>query len=278
MKKLFLIGNPNVGKSTVFSRLTGVDVVSSNYPGTTIEIAKGQLIFEGETWDVIDLPGIYSLEAGSKAEEVALSLLRETPKEDMVVLDVIDSTNLERNLYLTFQLLEAQFPVVVCLNMHDDGIHRGITIDEKALEKILGVVCVSTCAITGSGIKRLIAQLKDVRMAFREPLDHQGRWQSIGQAVAFAQTLAHRHHSLREHLEDASVHPFSGAVIAMSVLVLSFWVVRTIGEFLVTRVADPIFFLFYKPFLNKISIILGPETLWHHLLIGDFVEIGRAHV
>jgi ferrous iron transport protein B len=271
MKKLFLIGNPNVGKSTVFSRLTGVDVISSNYPGTTIEVAKGQLIAQGETWEVIDLPGAYSLEAGSKAEEVALSLLRETPKEDIVVLDVIDSTNLERNLYLTFQLLEAQFPVIVCLNMHDDALHRGITIDAKALEKALGVPCVPTCAITGAGIKKLIEQLRDVKASYREPSDHQGRWQGIGQAVVLAQTLAHRHHSLREHLEDASVRPFSGALIAVSVLISSFWIVRTIGEFLVNRVADPIFFFLYKPFLDKISIILGPETLWHHLLIGDLV-------
>ena len=222
MKKLFLIGNPNVGKSTVFSRLTGVDVISSNYPGTTIEVAKGHLIVEGETWEVIDLPGVYSLEAGSKAEEVALSLLRETPKNDMVVLDVVDSTNLERNLYLTFQLLEAQFPVMVCLNMHDDAMHRGITIDEKALEKALGVVCVPTCAITGSGIKKMIANLKDVKTVFRQPSDHQGRWQGIGKTVALAQTLAHRHHSLREHLEDASVRPFSGGLIAIGVLISSF--------------------------------------------------------
>ncbi|MFA6378788.1 MAG: ferrous iron transporter B [Candidatus Omnitrophota bacterium] len=271
MKKLFLIGNPNVGKSTVFSRLTGVDVISSNYPGTTIEVAKGQLIAEGETWEVIDLPGVYSLEAGTKAEEVALSLLRGTPKEEMVVLDIVDSTNLERNLYLTFQLLEAQFPVIICLNMHDDALHRGITIDEKALEMALGVVCVPTCAITGTGIKKLMGQLNHVKMAFREPAGHQGRWQSIGQAVSLSQTLAHRHHSLREHLEDASVRPFSGALIAVSVLIASFWVVRTIGEFLVNRVADPIFFSFYKPFLDKMSVILGPETLWHHLLLGDLV-------
>ena len=140
MKKLFLIGNPNVGKSTVFSRLTGVDVIASNYPGTTIEVARGHLVVAGETWEVIDLPGVYSLEAGTKAEEIALSLLRETPKENMVVLDVIDATNLERNLYLTFQLLEERFPVLVCLNMHDDALHRGITIDEKALGKALGAI------------------------------------------------------------------------------------------------------------------------------------------
>jgi len=272
MKKLFLIGNPNVGKSTVFSRLTGVDVLSSNYPGTTIEVAKGHLFAHDETWEVVDLPGVYSLEAGSKAEEVALSLLRETPKEDMVVLDVIDSTNLERNLYLTLQLLEAQFPVIICLNMHDDALHRGIAIDIKALEKALGVSCVPTCAITGLGIKNLIERLGDIRPALRAPVSHQERWQQIGQAVSLAQNLSHRHHSLREHLEDASVRPFSGFLVAVSVLCASFWVVRTIGEFLVNRVADPIFFSFYQPLLDKVSVFLGPETLWHHLLLGDLVD------
>ena len=81
IKKIYLIGNPNVGKSVVFSRLTGVQVISSNYPGTTVEIAKGYLQLNNDKVEVVDLPGTYSLEPASGAEEVAVSLLKELPKD-----------------------------------------------------------------------------------------------------------------------------------------------------------------------------------------------------
>jgi len=99
------VGNPNVGKSVVFSRLTGVQVISSNYAGTTVEIMRGFLKLGDQEIEVIDLPGTYSLEPGSKSEEVAVSLLNESAKDEIVVISIVDATNLERNLYLTLQLL-----------------------------------------------------------------------------------------------------------------------------------------------------------------------------
>jgi ferrous iron transport protein B len=117
--KIFLLGNPNVGKSVVFSRLTGVRVISSNYPGTTVEISKGHLRIGPERIEVIDLPGAYSLEPTSKAEEVAVSLLKEYPRDKSAVINILDSTNLERNLFLTLQLIEEGFSVIVCLLMFE---------------------------------------------------------------------------------------------------------------------------------------------------------------
>ena len=114
IKKIYLIGNPNVGKSVVFSRLTGVQVISSNYPGTTVEITKGYLQLGEEKVEVVDLPGTYSLEPTSRAEEVAASLLKEYKKDEIVVINILDSTNLERNLLLTLQLIEWGFPVIAC--------------------------------------------------------------------------------------------------------------------------------------------------------------------
>ena len=105
IKKIYLIGNPNVGKSVVFSRLTGVQVISSNYPGTTVEISQGYLRLAEEKIEVVDLPGTYSLEPTSSAEEVAVSLLKEYPIGEIAVINILDSTNLERNLLLTLQLL-----------------------------------------------------------------------------------------------------------------------------------------------------------------------------
>ena len=156
IKKIFLVGNPNVGKSVVFSRLTGVKVISSNYAGTTVDIMKGYLKAGEDEVEVIDLPGTYSIEPASKAEEVAVSLLKENPIDEFMVINIVDSTNLERNLFLTLQLIEEGLPVFVALNMCDDAKHRGVNIDIEKLEKLLNVPVVATCAITGFGIKLLI--------------------------------------------------------------------------------------------------------------------------
>jgi len=272
IKKIFLVGNPNVGKSVVFSRLTGVQVISSNYAGTTVEIMRGYLKLGDEVIEVIDLPGTYSLEPSSKSEEVAVSLLNESAKDEIVVISIVDATNLERNLYLTLQLIEAGLSVVVCLNMCDEAKHHGVSIDIDNLENLLGAPVVPTCAVTGVGIKALIEKIKDAKFILREKSSHRERWQAIGEIIEQVQRLTHRHHSLREILEDASVRPFSGALIAIGVMFASFQVVRFIGENLINKIADPIFLNFYQPFLIKLSPVLREESFLHHLLIGDLIN------
>jgi len=111
--RILLMGNPNVGKSAFFSRITGVRVIASNYPGTTVEFTKGSMKLGGEEVEVIDVPGTYTLEPTSKAEEVASQMLQGGD----LVIDIVDATNLERNLYLTEELLERQVPVIVALNI-----------------------------------------------------------------------------------------------------------------------------------------------------------------
>ena len=128
--KILLVGNPNVGKSALFSRLTGVDVAISNYAGTTVEYKKGMMKLGKEKVEIIDVPGTYSLSASSKAEEVATDML----KEGDVVINVVDVTNLERNLYLTLQLLEKNIPIIVALNFWNETKHQGIEVDVKKLE------------------------------------------------------------------------------------------------------------------------------------------------
>jgi len=127
--KILLIGNPNVGKSVIFSRLTGVHVITSNYPGSTVNYTKGFMKLGEEQVEVIDVPGTYTLEPTCEAEQVALRML---DSGDMVI-NVVNATNLERNLYLTLQLLERKIPLVVALNLWDDTRHLGINID---LEKL----------------------------------------------------------------------------------------------------------------------------------------------
>ncbi|MBP7216589.1 MAG: ferrous iron transporter B [Candidatus Omnitrophica bacterium] len=272
MSKIFLLGNPNVGKSVVFSRLTGVQVVSSNYPGTTVEVAKGYLTLGDQRIEVVDLPGTYSLEPTSSAEEVVVSLLRECPRQESLVVNIVDATNLERNLYLTLQLLEEGFSVVVCLNMCDETRHRGISIDEKKLEAMLNVPVVPACAITGVGMKFLIRRLPEAKPIAIHKRTHEQRWQAIGTIIEASQRLSHRDHTVRDHLEDASVRPLSGLLMAGFAIFLSFKFVRFTGEWLIAHIADPIFFKLYQPLLEQLSERLGGDGFIHHVLIGDLIN------
>ncbi|MCM8792547.1 MAG: ferrous iron transporter B [Candidatus Omnitrophica bacterium] len=272
IRRIYLIGNPNVGKSVVFSRLTGIEVIASNYPGTTVEFSKGYLKLKDDKIEVLDLPGVYSLEPNSKAEEIALRILNELPKEDSIVINIVDATNLERNLFLTLELIEESFRVIVCLNMCDDAKHRGIFIDVKKLESILGVPVISTCAVTGAGIKFLIENIPQARQIFLDKLTHQQRWQKIGEIIESVQQLSHRHHTVREILEDASVRPLSGLFISIGVIYLSFKLVRFLGEGLINKVFDPFFFNLYRPFLEKFSFLLGGKGFLHHILIGELIK------
>jgi ferrous iron transport protein B len=272
IKKIYLIGNPNVGKSVVFSRLTGVQVISSNYPGTTIDISKGYLQVGDERIEVLDLPGAYSLEPTSSAEKVAASLLNEYPKNEIVVINILDSTNLERNLLLTLQLMEEGFPTIACLNMCDDAVHRGVYLDIRKLEEILQIPVISTCAVTGAGIKLLIERIGEARPALWAKLIHEARWSEIGKIVEQVQRLEHRHHTLREVLEDASVRPLTGLIIAAGVIYASFKIVRFVGEMIINRITDPVFINFYQPILEKLTRYWQEKGFWFHLLIGDLIN------
>lgn len=271
IRKIYLIGNPNVGKSVVFSRLTGVQVMSSNYPGTTVEIMRGFLQIGDEKVEVVDLPGTYSFEPTCRAEEVAVSLLKELPKSDIAVINILDATNLERNLHLTLQLIEEGFPVIVCLNMCDDAAHRGIHIDTNKLEELLKVPVIPTCAVTGGGIKQLVDRIKEGVPVVREKLHHKARWLVIGKIIEQVQRLEHRHHTLWETLEDASVRPFTGFLMAAGVIYTSFKIVRVLGETIINKITDPIFYTLYQPVLEKLTDSWHEEGFWFHLLIGDLI-------
>jgi len=272
IKKIYLIGNPNVGKSVVFSRLTGVHVISSNYPGTTVEFIKGYLTLGNEKIEVVDLPGTYSLEPSSNAEEVAVSLLKEHPKDEIVVINILDSTNLERNLLLTLQLIEEGFPTIACLNMCDDAVHKGVHIDIKKLEETLHIPVISTCAVTGVGIKLLIERIREARPVPRNKPSNEERWKDIGYILDGAQRLEHRHHRLRELLEDASVRPVSGLIMAAGVIYASFKIVRFIGESIIGKITDPFFYGMVQPLLEKLATYWQEKSFIFHLLIGDLIE------
>lgn len=152
--KIALAGNANVGKSAIFNQLTGLHQHIGNWPGKTVERAEGTLHFKGYTIDVVDLPGIYSLSTYSIEELVSREYI--TSEKPDLVIDVIDATLLERNLFFTLQLMELETPLVVALNQIDLAKRKGIDIDIRKLEKALGVPVVSTVAVKGIGIYELL--------------------------------------------------------------------------------------------------------------------------
>jgi len=268
IKRILLMGNPNVGKSVVFSRLTGVHVIASNYPGTTVSYTDGFMKLGEETAEVIDVPGTYTLEPTSEAEEIALNMLNSGD----IIINVVNATNLERNLNLTLQLLEKEIPVIVALNMWDDVEHRGIHINLSRLEELLGVPVIPTVAITGQGIKALVENIPRASSPEPPPRSHDERWVTIGNIIDQVQRVTHRHHTWLERLEDASVKPLSGSFIALAVLVGTFLVVRFIGESLIGYVFDPLFDNLWTPVILELSGFLGGSGFFHGALIGNIIS------
>ncbi len=148
------IGNPSVGKSVFFSRLTGVGVEISNYPGTTIALKRGIVKARGKTIEVVDLPGIYSLGVTNEDEKVTKKFLIED-KPDIIV-NVLDASRLERNLFLTLQLMELDIPMVIALNQVDLAADLGILVDIDRLSELLGLPVVPTVAIWGIGLDEVV--------------------------------------------------------------------------------------------------------------------------
>ncbi len=259
------MGNPNVGKSVVFSRLTGVRVIASNYPGTTVGYTQGLTKIGEEVAEVVDVPGTYGLEPSSEAEEIALKMLATGD----VVINVVDATNLERNLNLTLQLLEKGIPMVIALNMWDDVGHRGIHIDLKKLEDLLGVPVIPTVAVAGQGIKELVESLPAARALRLPQASHNERWAAIGSIVEQVQQVTHRHHTWLERLEDASVRPITGIVIAAVVLAGTFFGIRFVGESLITYVLDPLFEHLWTPVILWLSNLMGGSGIFHAALLGN---------
>jgi ferrous iron transport protein B len=270
MRKILLVGNPNVGKSVVFSRLTGVHVVASNYSGTTVEYTKGNLYIKGEKTEVIDVPGTYSLQPESKAEQVAANMITDFKQEEgNVFVNVIDATNLERNLTLTIELIKKKIPLVVVLNMWDESKHTGIDIDAEKLEKILGVPVIPTTAVTGEGIKTLVSRLNDAKNSTLEIGD---KWETIGKIVDQVQNLKHRHHTFAERLGDASIHHIWGIPIAISVLFFAFWLIRLLGESIIGYIMEPLFENYWAPVVLKISAMMNGSGLLHDILVGKLID------
>jgi len=309
---ILLVGQPNVGKSVLFSRLTGVRTIASNYPGTTVSYTQGRMRSGGTNYLVVDAPGTYSLEPLDEAARAAVDLIDESRR----IINVLDATHLERHLPLTFELLAQGKPLVVALNMSDEARHRGIAIDAQALAAELGVPVVPIVARTGEGVRRLVDSCLALPAPQEHRLDQGGHpghhphlqrpphggvrlpksahrhldrdrvWQKIGGTVQRVQTLSHHHHSFAERLEELSIHPLWGSLLALVAVAAAFALVRLLGEFLIAGAVgvfgepwlelpfgtELAFERLLGPLLARLSGILGAGGFLHRLLIGTLID------
>lgn len=158
MRKIAIVGSPNVGKSAMFNNFTRTYAHVSNYPGTTVEVYRGRAKIGDEEFEIIDTPGMYSFLPLTEEERVARRIiLEETP---CLILHVTDAKNLERMLPMTIQLEEAGLPLILVLNMADEARALGLAIDTAALEKELNIPVAATVSTTGEGIDILKGKIE----------------------------------------------------------------------------------------------------------------------
>jgi ferrous iron transport protein B len=153
ISKIALVGTPNVGKSVLFNALTGAYVTVSNYPGTTVEVSRGEASLGNQRFAVVDTPGMYSLVPITEEERVARDLLFSESVD--LVIHVVDAKNLGRMLPLTFQLIEAGLPVLLAVNMMDEAQRLGVQVNQEHLERELGIPVVVMAAALNVGVREL---------------------------------------------------------------------------------------------------------------------------
>jgi len=158
LEKVLLVGNPNVGKSVFFGALTGRYVTVSNYPGTTVEVTRGNAQWLGRRFQVLDTPGVNNLIPHSEDEQVTRDILME--EKGQRVIQVADAKNLRRGLLITLELMEMGVPLVLALNMEDEATELGLEIDHRRLSEILGIPVVKTVATRRKGVDRVVQALE----------------------------------------------------------------------------------------------------------------------
>lgn len=252
-KTIVLVGNPNVGKSVLFSKLTGKFVIISNYPGTTVEITRGQAKIGGETVDLIDTPGVNELASRSEDARVTCDVLRDYP--EAVVVQVADAKNLRRALLVTFQLAELKRPMMLVLNIMDELDKVGGKIDIRKLSALLGIPVVPTIAVANTGIHLLEKHLTDASIPAIAPAEGESqnatglggccgggencgddysrnldRMQRINGIIAQTYSSIRPHQpSFAQKLGWWATQPFKGSLLLALVLYFMFWFVGLFG-------------------------------------------------
>lgn len=291
--KALLIGNPNVGKSALFNQMTGVTVKTSNYAGTTVTLTEGKwripvvcdsdcshckgcfragreipwLDEKTQNATLIDVPGTYSLDPDIAAEQVASSAVSDCD----VILNVMDATNLERNLLLTMDLIRLNKPMMLVLNMWDETAHKGIQIDIEVLSDLLGLPVITTNGRTGEGVSMIGAKLNEACVSKINAAEPKDKWTFIGEIINKVQSMHHHHHTFIERLQEISMHPVFGLVIVLLVLTGVFKLVTFIGEGLIS-LTSALFNTAWIPLMTKLYHALSQIPWLRELLVGTMYE------
>ena len=282
MKKLIiaLAGNANVGKSVIFNYFTGLSQHIGNWPGKTVEKAEGSLVYQNYKIEIVDLPGVYSISPTSPEERVAKEYIK-TEQPDVVV-NIVDASVLERNLYLTFQLLELGVPLILVLNMVDVAQRNGIKINCRRLEQQLSVPVVETVAVHGRGLEKIIEKaiaIKEGRIKTRKigrSKNATERYGRIGRILSGVEKISkEKEISLDEKIDSIALHRFFGYVILAVVLLAVFFSVFTFGEWLSQLLYG--FFDMMKSFVEgHFGSDLTQSILWKGVVSGIFAGLAVA--
>ena len=265
-----LTGNPNTGKSTIFNALTGARQKIGNWPGVTVDKKIGHTHYKGRAISIVDLPGTYSINARSPEEKIVIDYLTNTKLD--LVLNVVDSSNIERNLFLTVQLLEKGIPLLIDLNMQDDAQRRGIKINTAKLEEALGMPTVETTGRSSKSTKTLLDVFTSTVMARYQPSDLvKEHIAKIHEIEGSSRTEAEKEEAIIE-----ARYALIDQVMAQAVTVQSVGATRSekIDRFLANgALALPIFFLILyavfqitftwigQPIADELEVLINDEFL-----------------
>ncbi len=282
-----LVGNPNVGKSTLFNALTGLNQHTGNWPGKTVAIAQGRYTYKGRGYILVDLPGTYSLLSQSEEERVAASFILSGQADCTLVLG--DATCLERNLNLALQVMELTDRMVLCVNLLDEAERHGLHPDLKTLEQELGVPVVGTAASTGRGLQALQERLRDMASC-RAPAPprrtlHTGRdfleQENPEAAEAFverAEAVASRVMEQQsgpntQRLDRLALGRWSGRLVMLALLLGVFWL-TIVGANYPSALLQR-FFDWLEVWLRRLTVS-WPSVLSSLLLDGVYVTVTRV--
>lgn len=268
-----LLGNPNVGKTTLFNSLTGMNQYVGNWPGVTVEKKEGWL---GDV-KVVDLPGIYAMDTFSNEEIVSRNFIRDEKPD--VIINIVDASNLGRNLYLTSQATDFGIPIVIALNMLDMAKNKGIQIEPALLEEALGITVMPIAASKGTGVGDLIGKIQRGDYRTNPHLinfgDEAAAYRHIDTILKVVQEKTSHRRSATEKIDRIALNPVLAYPVFLSLLYLVF-------KLTFSWVGDPLASLFegnlIAPFAQWVGTLLADSSPWFRSLIVDGVLAGVGGV
>lgn len=269
--RVALIGQPNCGKSTLFNQVAGYKAETGNFSGTTVKYTESKVRVMGKVMDVVDLPGTYTLEAYSPAEQEVANFLNSQDVD--VIINVLDASHLSSGLELTMQLLQLNKPMIAALNMFDEALRMGLNIDGPGLSEELGIPVLPLIASKGRGVKPLFIEAFKLGQSGKSEAKtkySKGKpansefWHKQAQQLAeqYVQR-GERQKSLRDSLDDVLLHPFWGYLALLTVLYTFFQAVYGIGQWV-----EPPLLAFFESIAQGTMHLFGSSSLWNEILLG----------